>query len=521
VPRQGTRDDLVRQSVLDTDQIVTPEGSAPVVHGDRYPWIALAVVFAGSFMVLLDTTIVNVALPQIAIDLEQGSGIEWVITAYLLAVGLVQPPTAWLADKYGRKRVFLVGLVVFGIGSLLAALSPNLGFLVATRVLQGLGGGTLMPVGLTIVYELFPADRRGMALGVWGVATMAGPAFGPVLGGYLVTAVSWHWLFFVNVPLCAIAVAVAARMLRDTGYRETRPFDGTGLGLVSVLVVSWLVAFTQASDWGWGSGAILGLLLLGLVSLVGFLRWERRCAHPLLDLTMLRVPIFTLTVMLVCIVSMVQYGIYFFVPLQLETLRGFSALRVGTILTPMALAAAITLPLGGRITDRFGPRIPVVTGVSLLGISALLLASFDAATPQIAIAGAVVVQGLGIGFAMTPNVVTGLNSLPMRSVASGTAVRMLSMRVAASFGVAAFATLLAAELDGRPAAAHADTAGAYPAYQMVFYIVAVVAVAGACLACLLPNRQRARALVAERAAEIGAPAVRHAASERSGPVPAD
>jgi hypothetical protein len=135
--------------------------------------------------------------------------------------------------------------------------------------------------------------------------------------------------------------------------------------------------------------------------------------------------------------------------------------------------------------------------------------------------GAVVVQGLGIGFAMTPNVVTGLNSLPMRSVASGTAVRMLSMRVAASFGVAAFATLLATELDGRPAAAHADTAGAYPAYQMVFHIVAIVAVAGACLACLLPNRQRARALVAERAAEIGGPAVRHAASERSGPVPVD
>ncbi|MGC2241185.1 MAG: MFS transporter, partial [Acidimicrobiia bacterium] len=169
-----------------------------IFDGDRYPWIAMGVVLIGTFMVILDTTIVNVALPQIGLALDRQAGIEWVVTAYLLAVGLAQPPTGWLADRFGRKRLFIVSLGFFVIGSLGAALSPNLGSLVGARVIQGLGGGALMPVGMAMIYELFPPHRRGTALGVWGVAAMAGPAFGPVIGGYLVTNVSWHWLFLIN-----------------------------------------------------------------------------------------------------------------------------------------------------------------------------------------------------------------------------------------------------------------------------------------------------------------------------------
>ncbi len=466
---------------------------------DRYPWIAMGVVLIGTFMVILDTTIVNVALPQIGIALHRADGIEWIVTAYLLAVGVAQPPTGWLADRFGRKRLFIVSLLLFSFGSLLAALSPNLPLLIVSRVIQGLGGGALMPVGMAMIYELFPADRRGTALGIWGVAAMAGPAFGPVIGGYLATTVSWHWLFLINVPIGGIAVAAAVRLFRDTGYRERRRFDGVGLGLVTVGLVLCLYAFARASDWGWASGSTVGMLSVGGAFFVAFVSWERRVEHPAIDIAMFAVPIFSLTLAVIATAVVVQYGILVFLPLELETVRGLSALRVGTMLVPMAIGAAITFPLGGRLTDRIGPRLPVMVGLTLLGTSAWILGhtSVDSATWIIEVA--VLTQGLGFGFSMMPNSVTGLNALPQRFVAQATAVRQLNTRVAASFGVAVLATIVATQMGGEVSSA--GTASAQSAYGTVFVIATGVAAVGVVLGAFLPNSERNRELQTERAEE--------------------
>lgn len=475
-------------------------------EGDRYPWIAMGVVLMGTFMVILDTTIVNVALPQIGFALEAGSGIEWVITAYLLAVGIAQPPTGWLADRYGRKRVFIASLGLFGLGSLLAAMSPNLELLVASRVVQGLGGGALAPVGMAMIYELFPADRRGTALGIWGVAAMAAPAFGPVIGGYLVTNVSWHWLFLINVPIGVIAIVAAVRLLRDTGYKEERPFDGVGLGLISVGLVALLLALSGASDWGWGSIETLGLLFTGGVFLLLFGLWVRRREHPLIDLSMFRVPIFTLTLGVIGATVIVQFGILVFLPLLLETVRGFTALKVGTMLVPMAVAGAITFPLGGRITDRIGARIPVVVGSALLLVAALIFSRLEVDSPILLIELALICQGFGFGFSMMPNSVTGLNALPSRFVAQATSVRQLNVRVMASFGVALLATILALQL-GDLATTGGEVAGsavAQGAYNTVFGVTAISAGIATVLAFFLPGRERNRQLQADRAAEFTA-----------------
>jgi EmrB/QacA subfamily drug resistance transporter len=474
--------------------------------GDRYPWVAMGVVLMGTFMVILDTTIVNVALPQIGFALEAGSGIEWVVTAYLLAVGIAQPPTGWLADRYGRKRLFIASLALFGLGSLFAAMSPNLELLVASRVIQGLGGGALAPVGMAMIYELFPADRRGTALGIWGVAAMAAPAFGPVVGGYLVTNVSWHWLFLINVPIGAVAIVAALRLLRDTGYKEERPFDGVGLGLISVGLVALLLALSGASDWGWASIETLGLLLSGGVFLVLFVLWVKGRDHPLIDLSMFRVPIFTLTLGVIGATVIVQFGILVFLPLQLETVRQFTALKVGTMLVPMAVAGAITFPLGGRITDRIGARIPVVVGSALLLVAALIFSRLDVDSPLLLIELALICQGFGFGFSMMPNSVTGLNALPSRFVAQATSVRQLNVRVMASFGVALLATILALQL-GDLATTGADVAGstvAQGAYNTVFGVTAISAGFATVLAFFLPGRERNRQLQAARAAEYTA-----------------
>ncbi len=471
--------------------------------GDRYPWVAMGVVLIGTFMVILDTTIVNVALPQIGVALDRQSGIEWVVTAYLLAVGLAQPPTGWLADRFGRKRLFIVSLGFFVVGSLGAALSSNLGALVGARVVQGLGGGALMPVGMAMIYELFPPDRRGTALGVWGVAAMAGPAFGPVIGGYLVTNVSWHWLFLINVPIGVIGIIAASRLLRDTGYSERRRFDGFGLAVVSAGLVIWLFTFAKADAWGWGSTTTVTLIFTGAVLLAVFVWWERRVDHPAIDIAMFSVPIFTLTMGVIALAVVVQFGILVFLPLQLETVRGMSAFRVGTMLVPMALAAAITFPLGGRLTDRIGPRVPVVTGVLLLGVSAWILGHLTLDSPTLTIEIAVIAQGLGFGLAMMPNSVTGLNSLPKRFVAQATAVRQLNVRVAASFGVAVLAGIVATGLEGvSPSGLDgAGAATAQAAYNEMFVIISGLALLAGVLALFLPGRERNRQLQDERAAE--------------------
>lgn len=483
-------------------------GVRSITGGDRYPWIAMGVVLMGTFMVILDTTIVNVALPQIGIALESGSGIEWVVTAYLLAVGIAQPPTGWLADRIGRKRLFIASLALFAFGSLLAALSPNLELLVASRVVQGLGGGALMPVGMAMIYELFPADRRGTALGIWGVAAMAAPAFGPVIGGYLVTNVSWHWLFLINVPIGVIAIAAAVRLLRDTGYKERRPFDGAGLGLISLGLVALLFAFSRASDWGWASTRTIVLLLVGGLFLAAFATWERRSGHPLIDLSMFRVSIFTLTLVVIGATVVVQFGILVFLPLQLQTIRQLTALEVGTMLVPMALAGAVTFPLGGRITDRIGPRLPVVVGSTLLGVSAYILSQLGVDSPIYMIEIALVCQGFGFGLAMMPNSVTGLNALPNRFVAQATSVRQLNVRVMASFGVAVLATILATRLGGLSTTSPeiAGSVMAQNAYDTVFGLAAVVAGVAAICGFFLPGRKRNRELQTERAAEYTAAA---------------
>lgn len=385
-------------------------GGAPTK--DRYPWIAMTVVLIGTFMVILDTTIVNVALPQIGIALGNADSVEWIVTAYLLAVGVGLPATGWLADKYGRKQIFILSLSIFTLSSLLAALSPNLTVLVGVRVVQGLGGGALMPVGMAMIYELFPPHRRGTALGVWGVAAMAGPAFGPVIGGYLVTSLSWHWLFLVNVPIGIVGVTLAIILLRDTGFREDRPFDGPGLALAATGLAAWLYAFSSASSWGWLSAEMFVFMGGGGILLFLFVRRALRIAHPLIELRMFTVFVFNLTIFIGWAVVVLQYSRMVFLPLELETLRNMTALAVGVLFIPSAAAAALSFYVGGRITDRIGPKFPVMFGAVVLTIAALILGTLSLTSPIWVVLVGMIVQGFGSGFALMPVAVTGMNALP-------------------------------------------------------------------------------------------------------------
>jgi DHA2 family multidrug resistance protein len=454
---------------------------------ERYRWIALSVVFVGTLMVVLDTTIVNVALPKIRDDLRAGDGIEWVVTGYLLAVAASQPATGWLADRYGRKRIFLTSLALFTAASLCCGLSPNLTVLVVFRVVQGLGGGAMVPVGMAIVFEVFPPERRGQAIGVWGVSAMAGPAVGPTLGGYLVTAVSWHWLFLVNVPVGVVGFVMGSRLLQDSGHRLRRPLDGFGLALGAGGLSLALLGITQSTHWGWGSVRTLGAVVAGTAMLVSFALHEVRIPQPIVELRMFRNATFSIAMTVAFFSSVAQYTRLVFVPLELEGLRGYTALRVGVLLIPAALATAVAMPIGGRIVDRLGARIPITVGCTMMGSALLLMSRLTIHAPIGALVVLLCLQGFGMGLSTAPATVAAMNSLEASFLAQGSALRSLTNQVAGAVAVAVLSTLVAHRMGASPSIQRQQSA-----YNSAFLVAAAGVAVSALLALRLPRNERAR-----------------------------
>jgi EmrB/QacA subfamily drug resistance transporter len=417
----------------------------------------MAVVLIGTIMVTLDTTIVNIALPQIRKDLGGGSSIEWVVTAYLLAIAVSQPATAWLADRFGRRRVYLASLAVFTGASLLAALAVNVPMLVAFRVVQGFGGGALMPVGMAIVFELYPVERRARAMALWGVASMASPAIGPTLGGFLVTRVSWHWLFLLNVPVGIVGLVLGGRELRDFGWRDDRRLDVPGLVLGGAGLALALLGVSEASRWGWGSAPTLGCLVAGVVLVAVFIAHELRTDAPLIELRMFSDRTFLLAMVVTTFIVGAQFTRLVFMPLSLEDVRSYSALRTGLVLTPAALGTAITMSISGRLVDRFGPRLPMVAGCAGMTTGVFLLGQQSPTTPIGLIVAALAVQGLGFGLCAMPTIVAGLDRLPEQWIAQAAAVRSLVSQVAAASTIAILSAVVAAHMGRNPSPSHAQT----------------------------------------------------------------
>jgi len=454
---------------------------------ERTAWLALWVIVFATTMVALDTTIVNVALHQIAVDLHAGARIEWVVTAYLLAVCVSQPASGWLADRFGRRPVFLTSLAAFTAASAACALAPSLSLLVAARIVQGLGGGALIPVGMAMVLGLFPRERHGRAIGIWGLAGMLAPAIGPTLGGWLVTAVSWHWLFLINVPIGVVTFGFGLRLLPEVGDRHHRPFDGLGLGLGCGGLSVAVLGLSEANGWGWGSVATIGCLVGGFVLLAGFVVHELRVDHPLIELRMFGERTFRLAMVVMMLVFVAQFARLVFLPLQLEGLRGESALKVGLLFFPAAVVSAGAMTIGGRVVDRIGPRLPIVIGTSAMALALIGFARLSLDTPLALIAVILAVQGFGFGLLTPPVLVAGLSDLPAHLMSQGTALRSLLNQVSGAVAVALLGAVVATSAGANPTPTEAQSA-----YNNAFAVAAVGVLIALALATRLPRRSPTR-----------------------------
>src|SRR5919199_6619972 len=322
----------------------------------RAIFIPLVAIIMGTFMVILDNTVVNVALPTLGRVLNSDlSLLQWVIAGYMLAQAAVIPLSGWLSDRFGAKRVYLVSLVLFTTGSALCGLAINGEMLVATRVLQGLGGGMLMPIGMAVVYRLTPPERRGAILGLFGLPTMVAPALGPLLSGYLLQYADWRLIFLINLPVGITALIVGLRVLpRIPAGRAVGALDWPGIVLGPLGFAALSFGVSQSTYAGWTAPVTLGGICVGVVALAVFVWRELRVADPVLDLRVFRGRDFSLGILTQWTAFAAMFGTFFLIPLYLQQVRGYGALETGLYTLPIAVASAIFMQISGRVFDRVG-----------------------------------------------------------------------------------------------------------------------------------------------------------------------
>jgi EmrB/QacA subfamily drug resistance transporter len=495
-----------------TTEPVTPAApdapAAPAVRlTGRARWMAVIATLVGSYAAVLNVTVVGVALPAIADDLGTGGplGVDWAVTAFLVGVMAVLPVTGWLADRLGRRHAYIAALGVFGVGSLLCAAAPTMELLVAARFVQGLGGGAVMPLSMAVVYDLFPPHRRGLGLGIWGVAIMAAPAAGPPLGGWLVTVASWRWIFVVFAGVVAGGITLAARWLPDVGVRIVRRLDVVGWALATVGITVAALGFRQVADWGLTSPATLATAVVAVGSITAMVRRSLRRADPILELRILAVPTYGAAMVLLALLQMAQFAQLTFLPVELQVVRGLDAQEVGLLMAPAAVGMAVLMPLGGWLVDRVGARGPVVIGMVLTAATFWELAQLRPDGPTSRVVVVLLVQGVGMGLVAIPAAVGAMNSLPNRFVAHATAMNNLIRQLGGIVGVAVLSALLVSDL-GAVAPSDPVVDQAQGAYNRVFLVSFWLVVAATAAAFWLPGRARSHRNAAERTAELtGAP----------------
>lgn len=420
--------------------------------GLAYKWKVLISVIFGVFMIILDSTVVNVAFQTLRREFGASlSDSQWVLSIYVLALGITTPVAGFLADRFGAKRIYVGGLALFVLGSLLCGLtsevSHSIWFLVAARALQGVGGGLAQPLGAALLYSAFPPEEQGKALGFFGIALVLAPALGPLLGGFLVDQNLWQWIFFINVPIGIVGITLASRWLRQRVGDHKPALDPLGLATSVIGFGSVLYAASIAADRGWTSGTVITWFLIAVVSLTAFALIELFVAkEPLLNLRLFKRRNFLLASLVGYVSVLALFGAEFLLPLYLQALRGRTALETGFILLALAVSSGIATPVAGQLYDRIGPRPLVVTGFSILLINTWQLSRIQADTSIQWLLFLLALRGLAIGMTVQTTFATALTAVPRDILARGSSLINSTRFVIQALGVALLATVLSSAL---------------------------------------------------------------------------
>jgi EmrB/QacA subfamily drug resistance transporter len=413
------------------------------LNDDNRRWWTLAAMCFALFMIMLDNTVVNVALPSIQEDLGATlSGLEWTVNAYTLTFAVLLVTGGRLGDIFGRRRMFLFGVVVFAVSSAAIGLAPGETWLVAGRAIQGAGAAFMMPATLSIITNAFPPAERGKAIGTWAGVSALALAIGPVVGGALAEYVSWRAIFFLNLPVAIGAVAVTLFATRESRDETTEHrVDIPGIAALSIALTALVLALVEGNSWGWGSPEIIALFSLAAVSFIAFALLEPRVREPMVDFSFFSSRTFLGANVVAFIVTFSMLATFFFIALYMQNILGYSAVEAGVRFLPSTLMIVLIAPLAGRLTDRVGARPLMVAGLSLATLSLFLQTRIDVDTGYGLLLPAFILLGIGMALVMSPMSTAAMNAVSPAKAGVASGILSMSRMVGGTFGVAAIGAL--------------------------------------------------------------------------------
>jgi EmrB/QacA subfamily drug resistance transporter len=424
-----------------------------LITDDNRKWWTLGAMCFALFMIMLDNTIVNVALPSIQKDLGASiSGLEWTINGYTLSFAVLLATGGRLGDIFGRRLMFIAGVVVFALSSATAGFAPDETALVVSRVVQGVGAALMMPGTLSIITDAFPAHERGKAMGTWAGVSALALAVGPVLGGFLTEHVSWRAIFYVNVPVAVgavLATLFAVRESRDTSVG--REVDYAGVAVLTVGLTALVLALVEGNSWGWGSTEVVGLLIGAALALPAFVWVENRVKAPMVQFDLLSDRNFLAAVCVAMIISFGMLGVFFFLALYMQDILGYSPLEAGVRFLPSTLMIVGVAPVAGRLSDRYGPRWLIAIGLTIVAASLFSFSRIAVDSSYLDLLPGFVLLGIGIAMTMSPMTSAAMNAVPVQKAGIASGVLSMFRMVGGSLGVAVtgaiFQGLVTSKLD--------------------------------------------------------------------------
>lgn len=470
----------------------------------------LIAIILGLFMVILDGTAVNVALPRLVEDFNSSlSVLQWTVTGYVLAQAAVIPLAGWLSDRFGAKKIFLISIGLFTIGSILCAVAQDPTQLIVFRILQGLGGGLVMPIAMAFTYRLSPPDKVGAVMGMMGIPILLAPALGPILAGWMVDFVSWQWIFLINIPVGIIGILIGIRSLPNISRQSVAALDKWGMIFGPLAFAALAYGISEGGN-GWSSAKTIIGITVGVVSLALFIVIELRRENPLLELRVFKSGDFLRGILIQWVTQIGLFGTMFLVPLFLQQAKGYSAFDTGLMMLPQALCAGLFMPISGKLSDKWGARPVVLAGMLLVATAGFLLSTVDAGTSEFSLLLPLGMLGAGMGLAMMPLNTHLIQSAPQNLVGRVTSLTAAAQQVVNSFAVSGLTTILVHQMKGylasQPPAQGAMSPGVdawSSAFGDTFTVVTFIAVFGFVISIFLRRPKKQMTDEQQKAADGG------------------
>jgi EmrB/QacA subfamily drug resistance transporter len=461
-----------------------------VTESNRKWWTLFAVTFS-LFMIMLDVTIVNVALPAIESDLDISlTALQWTVSAYTLTYAVFLLTAGKLADYVGRRLIFVIGLVVFTATSLGCALAESGEVLIAARAAQGVGAALMLPATLSIISATFEPHERGAAIGIWAGVSAMGLALGPLAGGVIIEGIDWRWIFYVNIPIGLIGIVSAQFLIRESrDTSDEQALDPGGLVLSGVALFALTFGLIEGNNYGWGSVEIVSCFVVAAVCLAAFVLVELRQRLPMIDLKLFRNSTFAGANVVGLLVMLTMFGLLFFLSLYLQNVLRYSPIKTGATFLPMTLPLAFVQPIAGKVSDRIGARWPMAAGMGTLALACVLLSRVDESSSFWSLVPGLVLAGAGMGVTMTPMTYAVLGSVGVDKSGVASGVLNTFRQTGGALGIAIMGAILTAEIEGigpGPAAAAAYVDG----LRQAFVLGAVLTLAGAIVAVATVRKTR-------------------------------